>query len=545
MKKGQSLKQQIIYIFTSTSLIVACIICSYVYLKAHNYTRNTLENNYRSSADLQYNDMESKIDSYCSYSYILSRNPNLINMLLNPYDLYDIVIALNSDIEPTIQFVLDSSDAIKKITIYTDESEHEIPSKYFQDVHVVQNSKWYQEMMNHDGTRLMSENNKLFIISPIRNYHSQRIETGFVRLDIDLETFSNEISSNHQDLDFILYDESGTELISTASNLQSEEYIKLNENSLYGTEITSAFYIHKSLLHIPILEMLLPIIVVLMAFLLFSYVFVRLINKIIFLRLERIMEQINCIDVDNFNIKIEDDKNDEISKLANCINEMSEKINHLFIELGETKDREKRAELEYLRAKIDPHFLYNIMDTINWIAIDGDTELICQIVHELSIFYRTNLNYGKTINTLYNEIENVKAYLNLQTIATSQGFDVEYKIDEQLLNYETCDFILQPLAENAINHGIKPLKDRRGFITVELYEMDDTLHLLVTDNGVGLSKATRSVSKFKKTNYGLKNINERIRLTFGDKYGVALTPAANGVGTMAKITLPKQKSSPN
>ena len=539
MKNSRSLKQQIILIYLSTTLIVACVVSSYVYLKTHNYTRDTLKNSYRSSADLLFSDMESKIDNYCSYSYILSRNPSLVNMLLNPYDIYDTVIALNSDIEPTIQFILESSDAIQNITIYTDESEHEIPSNYFEDVSKIQDTEWFEQASILDGTFLMSENGNLFIVSPIRNYHSHKIDTGFVRLDIDINAFSTEIQSSHESLCFTLNDAEGKELFSTLSDASTKEYLQLNQNSLRGTQITSTFYVHKSFLRIPVIEILLPILIVLVVFVLFSYAFMHFINKIMFLRLEKIMEQINRIDANNFHISIDDDKNDEIGKLANCINNMSEKIDNLFVELSETKDKEKRAELEFLRAKIDPHFLYNIMDTINWIAIDGDTELICKITHELSLFYRTNLNYGKTINTIYNEIENVKAYLNLQMIATSQGFDMEYKIDEQLLNYETCDFILQPLAENAIVHGIKPLKTRRGLITVKLYEEENSIYLVVEDNGVGIHNKSNTRLGFKKTNYGIKNINERIQLTFGNDYGVTLSSAPDEIGTVAKIKLPK------
>lgn len=539
MKKARSLKHQIILIYLSTTLIVACIVSSYVYLKTHDYTRDTLENSYRSSADLLFGDMESKIDSYCSYSYILSRNPTLINMLLNPYDIYDTVVALNSDIEPTIQFILNSSDAIQNIIIYTDESEHEIPSNYFEDVNKVQDEEWLEQAKKLDGTFLMSENGNLFIVSPIRNYHSHKIDTGFIRLDIDINTFATEIQSSHENLCFTLNDAEGKELFSTLNDASSVEYLQLNQNSLRGTQITSTFYVHKSFLRIPVIEILLPILIVLVVFVLFSYAFMHFINKIMFLRLEKIMEQINRIDANNFHINVDDDKNDEIGKLANCINNMSGKIDHLFIELSETKDKEKRAELEFLRAKIDPHFLYNIMDTINWIAIEGDTELICKITHELSVFYRTNLNYGKTINTIYNEIENVKAYLNLQMIATSHAFDVEYKVDEQLLNYETCDFILQPLAENAIVHGIKPLKTRRGLVTVKLYEEDNSIYLVVEDNGVGIHNKSNARLGFKKTNYGIKNINERIKLTFGDDYGVTLGSASDKIGTVAKIKLPK------
>ena len=539
MKKTKSLKDRIIHIYLSTTILVACITSSYIYLKTHNYTQDTLEANYRSSADLMLGDMNSEIDSYCSYSYILSRNPSLINMLLNPYDIYDVVVALNSDIEPTIQFILGSSDAIENITIFTDESDGEIPSNFFSDVHTIQDTDWYHRGKKLDGTILMHEDDNVFIISPIRNYHSQKIDTGFVKVELDIKTFASEMLNSHENIFFTLNDEDGNQLFTTLPNEASNNYIPLTKGNLYGDSITATFYIHESFLRIPFWEMFLPIIAVLVVFILFSYAFMHLINKIMFLRLEKIMEQIEHIDANNFSINIEEQQNDEIGKLADCLNNMSIKIDNLFQELSKTKDREHRNELEMLRARIDPHFLYNIMDTINWIAIDGDTKLIRKITHELSVYYRTNLNYGKTMTTLYNEIENAKAYLNLQTIATSNLFDVEYKIDEHLLNYETCDFILQPLVENAITHGIKPLKNRRGLITVSLYEREESIHLVISDNGVGLNKTYSANLKFKKTHYGIKNIDQRIKLTFGTEYGVFLSNGIDEIGTIATIVIPK------
>ena len=542
MKKKNRLKNQVILIYMAATILMAGILSFYIYAKTYSYTRDALKSNYQNAASLLLNNIESELDGFRSYAYILSRNPSLIRMLLNPYDIYDIVVALNADIEPTIQFILENNDTVKNITIYTDESQKHIPSIYFEDVRTIQDTMWYQQAKTQDGTLCFSEDNDLFVVAPIRNYYSPKIDTGFVKLDIDVDALADSARSRYDNLHFALYTADDEQLFCSLDDPPSNEYVQLSQSELRGTSITSAFYIHKSFFRVPILEILLPILCILAVFLLFSYAFMHFINQLMFRRLEKISDQINSIDADNFIININDTRDDEIGTLAACINHMSEKINHLFTELSVTKDREKRAELEALRARIDPHFLYNIMDTINWIAMDGDTELICTITHELAIFYRTTLNYGNPINTIENEIENVKAYLNLQKIATSQGFDVAYRIDTELLNCETCDFILQPLAENAIVHGIKPLKNRRGVITLELYKEGTSVYLVIADNGVGLNAAVRAGSVFKRTHYGIKNINERIALTFGAEYGVTLAPSPDGIGTIATIKLPYQES---
>lgn len=539
MKK--SLKQRITFIYISTTLIVAIIVSSYVCIKTRDYTRETLKNSYQSSADLLYSKMDSKINSYFSYAYMLSQNPALISILLNPYDIYDTVISLNSHIEPTVRFILGDNSGIKNITVYTEKTQEEIPSIYFKNVNEIKKTNWFDKVSKTDGSFLISEDGELFIIYPIRNYHSHKIDSGFIKLDINIEAFSTELQANYSNLFFKFNDADGNVIYKTAEDIESNKYMLLTQNNLCGTKIQAAFYVQKSFLRIPLSEILFPVFLILIVFIVFSFLFMKFINRIMFLRLQRIVEQIDRIDANNFQIKIDSIENDEIGDLANCINNMSNKINDLFSELSIAKDKEKRAELEYLRAKIDPHFLYNIMDTISWIAIDGNTELISKIVNKLSVYYRTSLNYNEIENSVRNEIENVNAYLELQKIATSDSFDVKYDIDDSLLDCKICDFILQPLAENAITHGIKPLKERRGIITIKLYEKDGCIYLAVTDNGVGIkSDALASTHlPFKKTNYGIKNINSRIKLAFGNEYGLTLAPSRDGVGTSAEIKLPK------
>ena len=540
MKKLLSLKRQFLLVYIATMLLFSSIVCSYIYIKNRNYTQTALKNNYQNAASFLLNDIELDLDTFSSYSYILSQNPSLIQMLLNPYDLYDIVVALNADIEPTIQFILNSNEAIDNITIYADEEQKAIPSTFFEDAKTIENTTWYSIMKDRDGSQIFGENQKLYIITPIRNYHSQKIDTGFVKVDIDINKLAEKALTEHEDLQFGLFGSDGQELYSNYSTPIDDSLLLLTNSKLRGTDIVATFYIQRSLLQLPLQELLLPVGAVLVSSLLLSCLFVHYMNRKMFKRLEKITEQLNCVNANNFLISIADQSPDEIGTLAACINQMSQKIDTLFTELAKTKDREKRAEVETLRARIDPHFLYNIMNTINWVAMDGDIEQVCTITNELALYYRTNLGSGNPITTAENELENVRAYLKLQEIATSQMFDVEYHIDENLLRCETCDFILQPLAENAITHGIKPLKGRRGIITIELCGTAEDLYFIVRDNGVGMQASSTSKSTFKRIHYGIKNINRRIALVYGEEYGICLTPGDNGIGATATVKLPKK-----
>ncbi len=539
MKRKRSLKKRIIFPYLSATLIIALIISSYVFVKTRTYARESLENSYKNSAQLLYGKIDSEIDAYFTASYMLSRNPALINMLLHPLDVYDTVIALNTYVEPTIQFVLASNPAIKNIHIYADLSSREIPSPYFQDISAMTEAGWYEKVSILDGAYLLTNGNSFLVICPIRNYYVQAIDAGYVCLDIDITLFAQELQADYRDLCFTLSDANGDVLYSNQE--AAKAYIQLGQNSLQGCneQILASACVKESLLRIPLVEVILPILFILVVFLVFSFIFIRLINRAIFSRLTKIMDQINQINPRDFQIRIRDAGEDEIGDLANCINHMSIRIKDLFVELGQSKDKEKRIEMEYLRAKIDPHFFYNILDTINWVALDGDTELVCELTHKLSIFYRSCLNTESATHTIRNEIENIQSYLDLQKIATSDCFDVVYQIDESLLDLTICDFILQPLVENAIVHGIKPLKERRGQITIRIFEDAGSIHLTVADNGIGLEKSAVPHHRLKKTHYGVRNINERIVLAYGDGYGVTLRPNPAGAGAVSEIILPK------
>lgn len=540
MRSPKSLKHQLFLVYILIMLLFSLALSSYIYISNRSYAQEKLIDHYQNTAASLVNDMEAELDALGTYSYILSRNPSLLRILLNPYDIYDTVVALNADIEPVIQFILNSNDRVENVTIYTDQQQHRIPSPYFEDVSTVSDSLWFQNISDLDGSHVFAEGNTLYIVTPIRNYHSQKIDTGFVKMDIDMASLAGNILSKHEDIHFSISDHSGNPIYSTLALPASDHYLALSPISLRSTSASATFYVDQSLMQISIGSMLLPILLILIFSLLLTYIFIQYTNRKIFSRLEQIKDKIGHMDADHFIITIDDQPNDEIGALSTCINKMSVKIDTMFAELDATKTREKQAEMEALRSRIDPHFLYNMLNTINWIALDGNIDLVCSLTQELAVYYRTTLNGGEPVSTVKNEIENIQAYLNLQKIATDHAFDITYQLDESLMDCKVCDFILQPLVENAITHGIKPLKGRRGHICVKLYTQDQDLYFAVTDNGIGLEhSASGKGSALKKHHYGIRNINLRIALAFGSDYGVTLSPGPEHIGTTATIHLPK------
>lgn len=199
---------------------------------------------------------------------------------------------------------------------------------------------------------------------------------------------------------------------------------------------------------------------------------------------------------------------------------------------------QKAYEMKALQSQINPHFLYNSLSLINWKALEAEKEDISQITLALSKFYRTALNKGKNTLRIAEEIENVKSYLHIQQVMHDDSFDVEYRIETAILEYEVPNLILQPIVENAIEHGIELLEDRRGVLRISGYVEGKLVILSVKDNGVGMEMAkVDAILTEGSKGYGVRNVNERLKICYGTEYALQVS-SVTGQGTEVKIRIP-------
>ena len=192
-----------------------------------------------------------------------------------------------------------------------------------------------------------------------------------------------------------------------------------------------------------------------------------------------------------------------------------------------------------LRAQINPHFLYNSLSLINWKALEIGSDDISKATLALSRYYRTSLNKGKNTMSIREEIDNVRSYLQIQEMFHDYSFTVKMDVAEDILDYRTLNLILQPLAENAIAHGI----DRRrgsepGVITISGRRDGDCVVLSVADNGVGMEQEkAQPILTEKSSGYGVRNVNSRIQLEYGEAYGLSIE-SEPGKGTKVTVRIP-------
>ncbi len=241
----------------------------------------------------------------------------------------------------------------------------------------------------------------------------------------------------------------------------------------------------------------------------------------------------------NFNISVEENWGGEIGVLYSSFNYMIKRINELIHEVYLSKIKEKDAELKALQAQINPHFLYNTLDTVNWLAVKHNVPEISKIVNSLASILRYSINKGNDVTTVDKELKHVESYITIQKIRFKDKFEVSFNIDKRILHYKTIKLILQPLVENAIIHGIETYEGK-GKILINGYLDDGKIVFEVINNGNPIdldlvNKLLDSPSE-DKDSYGIQNVNERIKLYYGEEYGLYYQVIDSN--TVARIVIP-------
>lgn len=247
----------------------------------------------------------------------------------------------------------------------------------------------------------------------------------------------------------------------------------------------------------------------------------------------------------NFSTQLSVQGNDEIAELSHHFNSMLKDLRRLMNEVVETQKEKRKRELEILQAQINPHFIYNTLDTLQWKALEYGASDLSELILSLSSFFRVSLSKGKEMIPLREEIKHVRSYLDIQKARYKEILTYEIQVEESLDDVFLPKILLQPLVENAIYHGIKP-KLAQGKISILAQLEGEDLLLTVQDNGVGMTeeqvKQLEEAFEGKRApvSYGLHNVHQRIRLTYGTPYGLHVESCLQD-GTTVTIRLPMEK----
>ena len=259
-------------------------------------------------------------------------------------------------------------------------------------------------------------------------------------------------------------------------------------------------------------------------------------------RIEFLIRQMKKVSKGNWLIERGGTQADEIGQLSQVFEGMVAQLETLIHDVYESQLAQRESEFKALQTQINPHFLYNCLDNMNWYAIMRGDEHSSYVITQLSDYYRTCLNRGRNTITVEEELKNAAAYMNLQLELHDNNFQFEKDIEEGLEEFVTINLMLQPLLENAVKHGVDKLRDKSAKRLIRLTarrEGGDLRFTVYNTGSVIQPQVLRSVFVEKTQGYGLRNVDERIRLLFGEAYGIRIEGTEDG--TLCVITIPQRR----
>lgn len=490
-------------------------------------TEKTMENNSLRIAD----EIDFKLKKEEGYAKYLAYNLNFRKVIENkPNDNISIAQTLNDTVEPIFWYFITSDDYIKEINIYTPNVSGEIGS-FLKPSNFVEGEEWYKKSEKSFKPFWSYEDGKLFITRSILDTATNSKVIGVLRIEL----FMSIITEPLENMDFldngiIIKDNSGNivfkklmknskinELvlenilnIKSGANLKEKEYL-ICENNIDASNWKVFYYLDKK----KITEELIPIIgstLLIVIFCLIAVVIlINILSKALSRRILLLKDKAEDVSKGNFNNPIFTEDTDEIGIVTNSFGHMTRDLNDMINKVYKIELEKKATELKALQAMINPHFLYNSLSTIKWKAIREGNDDISDITGYIAKFYRTSLNNGQDITDVKSEIDNIKSYIEIQKIAHSHSFDVEYRIDEKGLKNNMLNFILQPIVENAIKHGIDCNEGKeRGKIIVEFQEDEGSLIFKIynsSNNNNDIKGIEEMLNKPGK-GYGIYNVKK-------------------------------------
>ena len=410
--------------------------------------------------------------------------------------------------------------------------------------------KWYQDALEHSNVPIIqsikNQNNQI-VISISQEVKSNAGENlGVIRLDVDyheLEKYVKELSLGENGYAFVIQKD-GTLIYHPDSeafeSVDKQMSVQEISNSPMDSMVSDDFFVHKS----PIensdwflvgvssfsrfkedsVKLLGIVSVVGVLSLLICMLGIFTLIRYQLLPVKKLGQVMRRVEEGDTTIRAEQKGAQEFQALAGTFNQMLERIETLMKEEKEQEALTRIYELKALTSQINPHFLYNTLDTIIWMAEFQDHQKVVDITKALSNYFRLSLNAGEEIVTLRQEIEHVRQYLFIQK--ERYGDKLEYTIFEpnDIPDIKLPKIVLQPLVENAIYHGIKE-SERPGKITLTVSKRDTFIDIYIADNGVGIKENTTSTKELGGV--GIKNIKERLTLFFGEAFSMEIESESN------------------
>jgi len=560
--------------FTVISIVPVLLLGTLTYMISTRVSMNNLEHQATDTVDKAAISLERTINEYKSAISFFCKDKEIIDMLSadkvtesSHTSIYQKMYIMLAGKPTTVAMHLIKADGTFNLSTST------IPEEY----NVKNHADWgvFRKLNATDATvvysnRFVSQNGKSYSMAIAHTIRKEAEIIGYVIVDIPIEVFKAALDAVNPALpirftiadenSYLLYDElfsgSNATFLDTdfrnriAQSQQSKKFYLedpqriITWNTAKGADsflIISSISVELVVMnsnYIALITFAVAIGAILLCLLLLPFIIRNLtkpLNSIV-----RTMNQVQSGDT-HARVTIKDD--DEFGFIGSHLNSMLDNLNELFQTDLEKQNRLRLAELKALHAQINPHFLYNTLDSIKWLAKLSGVDDIVLIVSQLGRLLKNSIHNQKDSVQISEEMALVGSYLSIQKIRYGDKFDVDIDVDESIMQCVVPKLIIQPIVENAIIHGIED-KVGKAHLNIRGWKENNKIIFEIIDDGVGISEEALAKIRIKpqsedfgNDSIGLANVDKRIKLYYGEEYGLGITSGVN-VGTVMRITMP-------
>ena len=586
-----SIKQRLILYFLLLVFFPVSIICTIVYNKSQNIILNNIYSAISKNLDMIEVNLLQKFQAIDDISTLIYMNPELQNILssksgvhVHPADKIDIVnelSALDKILESYNGTKITKTKLIPILYIYNrpEYMEHAFSDKV-NDLGSIMYMDWYKSISHKAKYTITGLNSSQGAVGKADSIRIAKMlfglknpeipYAGLLTVDVGIEDFSDILkdfaptpkssvyildrnavviaspdmsligkSLMHEGYARLIFDQTSWDTGSFDERINGRDALvsfkKISDLQWTIVTVSPLQEIYDELLSF---NKIMALIIAVCA--IFALIMSLLLAENVSSPIRKLVKSMARVQQGNFEIKLEYKRKDEFVYLIEAYKKMVKDIQDLINRLYISEVRKKEAELKSLQAQINPHFLYNTLDSVNWLAIEHNAPNISTMVTALSDFFRYSLSKGHNIIPLADEKKQIESYLAIQKVRFTDKLEYNIDFSLEVLKYLTVKLILQPIVENAIIHGIEK-KRGKGTISITAAKEGTDIMIVISDDGVGADVESLNEMLVEKRNspkaYGIRNVNQRIKQVFGEQYGVAFMKNS-GRGITVRIKIP-------
>lgn len=559
--KNLKFRSKILFICLLSSILPVVVLGSYCYHQIQNILINRESEVLEESLNQAVSSIDYKVTTYTNVINQIVWNEDVKRGVTSEYDnSYEMYLFYRDILDPLSLNTHFLYSEINTITIFSNNPMH-AHGDILRPLSAIEQKSWFDQILETSTPKfVVSAADRTFeVVTQI--FDQNHSITNVVYIDIDYEHVFESMSGLFENNYGLVILDEYNKPVYTLQNFQeaydsyelttNEFQKKLNDGSLsedfvYKESSLTSYnwtaYLYRPLdtIYASTYKITVTVFIVILLCVLTLFLSIYYLSRITVRPLEKLEKNMELIEKGELSVTVTNSSTDEIGNLIMRFTNMVHKLQEMINEVYKSKIAEQQYEMKALQAQINPHFFYNSLSLINSKAIIAEQEDISKMAQLLSTFYRTTLNRGKNTITVREELENTTSYIQIQRMMHSDSFDVRCEIDEEILDYTMLNLLLQPLVENAINHGIDHKESPgKAVLTITAKQKDNTLIFKVSDNGCGMDlEMLQSILTTKTKGYGVQNVHQRVQLAYGTEYGLAYTSKLME-GTTVTLTIPK------